>query len=56
MHASTNLWKAAAVSALFLAGTGFGQSVPPEIKANLDAKIKQLQSWSADPAIVAERR
>ena len=53
MRISSNLLKAAALSALFLAGTGFSQSVPPEIKANLDAKIKQLQSWSADPAIVA---
>ena len=53
MHTSTKLWNAAALSAVFLVGTAFSQSLPPEIKANLDNKIKQLQSWSADPAIVA---
>ena len=53
MYTSTNLWNAAALSAVFLAGTAFSQSLPPEIKANLDNKIKQLQSWSVDPAIVA---
>jgi hypothetical protein len=53
MHTSTHSWTAAAVSALFLAGAGFSQSLPPEIKANLDNKIKQLQAWSADPVIVA---
>ena len=53
MHTSTNLLRAAALSALFLGATGFSQSLPAEIKANLDNKIKQLQSWSADPAIVA---
>lgn len=53
MRASTNLFKNAALSAVLLAVTGFGQSLPPEIKAKVDDKIKQLQSWSADPAIVA---
>ena len=53
MHISTNFLRTAALSALFLAANGFGQSLPPEIKANLDNKIKQLQAWSADPAIVA---
>jgi hypothetical protein len=48
-----NLWNAAAWSAMFLAGTAFSQSLPPEIKANLDNKIKQLRSLSADPTIVA---
>jgi hypothetical protein len=38
---------------MLLAGTVFGQALPPEIRANLDNKIKQLQSWSADPTIVA---
>lgn len=53
MHTSINLLKAAALSALFLAGNGFSQSLSPEIKAKLDTKIKQLQFWSADPATVA---
>jgi hypothetical protein len=35
MKPSTNPWKSAAFAALFLAGTGFSQSLPPEIKANL---------------------
>jgi hypothetical protein len=30
---------------------GFGQA-PPEIKAKLDAKIKQLASFSTDPEVV----
>ena len=53
MYSSLKLWNAAALWAVFLTGTAFSQSLPPEIKANLDNKIKQLQSWSADPAIVA---
>jgi hypothetical protein len=53
MHTSMSLLRSAALPALFLAATGFGQSLPPEIKANLDHKIKQLQAWSSDPEIVA---
>ena len=53
MHTSTKLWNAAALSSVFLVGTAFSQSLPPEIKASLDNRIKQLQSWSVDPAIVA---
>ena len=53
MYTSTKLWNAAALSAIFFAATAFSQSLPPEIKANLDKKIKQLQSWSVDPAIIA---
>ena len=53
MRISTNAWKAATVAALLLAGTGFSQTMPPEVKANLDKKVKQLQAWSTDPVIVA---
>jgi hypothetical protein len=53
MDASINQWKTAALAALLLAGTGFGQALPAEVKASVDSKIKQLQSWSSDPAMVA---
>jgi hypothetical protein len=53
MHTSTKQWTTAFLVAVLLAVTGFSQSPPPEIKASLDIKIKQLQSWSTDPAIVA---
>lgn len=53
MQISTYAWKAATVAALLVAGTGFSQTIPPEVKANLDKKIKLLQSWSTDAVIVA---
>jgi hypothetical protein len=53
MRISTNIVKAAALSVVFFAGSGFGQSLTPEMKSKVDAKIKQLQAWSTDPAIVA---
>src|ERR1035437_5306094 len=53
MHTMTSQLKAAALAALFLTGTGFSQSLSPEIKANVDNKIKQLQGWASDPAVVA---
>ena len=53
MYASMKLWNAVALSAVFLGGMAFSQSLPPQIKANLDKKVKQLQAWSVDPAIVA---
>jgi hypothetical protein len=53
MYLSMNLWKAATLAAVLLAGTGFGQSLPTEIKANVDNKIRQLQPWTTDPAIVS---
>lgn len=53
MQISTNACKAATIAAPFLASTGFSQSLPPEVKASLDKKVKQLQSWSTDPAIVS---
>jgi hypothetical protein len=43
----------AAVALLSLAAGAFAESLSPERKSRLDARIKQLQSWSADPAIVA---
>ena len=36
-----------------LAATVWGESLTPERKSKVDTKAKQLQSWSADPAIVA---
>jgi hypothetical protein len=30
-----------------------GQTLPPAIKAGVDAKLAQLRSWSTDPAIVS---
>ena len=53
MKSSIKVTKAAVLSALFLAGSAFGQSLTPEIKAKVDAKIAQLRAWSSDPAIVA---
>jgi len=53
MYSSRNPWVAAAVAVLVFAGTGLGQAPTPEVKAQVDSKIKQLQSWSTDPAIVA---
>jgi hypothetical protein len=43
----------AALAAAFLAGTGFGQTMTPELKAKVEARAKQLQGWSTDPVIVA---
>src|ERR1017187_8794537 len=45
--------KTSALATLFLAWSGFGQSLSPEVKTILDGKIKQLQTWTSDPAIVA---
>ena len=53
MQISTNAWKAASVATLLLAATGFSQTIPPEVKVNLDKKAKQLQAWSTDAVIVA---
>jgi hypothetical protein len=53
MQNSTNACQAATIAALFLAAAGFSQTLPPEVKANLDKKVKQLQSWSTDPPIVS---
>ncbi|HMC61649.1 MAG TPA: PDC sensor domain-containing protein [Candidatus Solibacter sp.] len=53
MRVSTSVIGVAALAALFFAGTGWSQSMSPEVKAKVEAKIKQLQGWSLDPAIVA---
>ena len=53
MRISMNVISTAALSVVFLTGTGFSQSMSPEIKAKVEAKAKQLQSWSSDPAIVS---
>jgi hypothetical protein len=48
-----SILSAAVLSAVMIAGAGFGQTLPPQVKAKVDAKITQLKSWSTDPAIVA---
>ncbi len=53
MRISTNILKAATLAVVFLTGSGFAQSLPPEVKSKVDAKIKQLQPLSTDPTIVA---
>jgi hypothetical protein len=40
-------------SVLLLAGSGFGQGLAPDIRAKVDSKVKQLQSWSTDAHFVA---
>lgn len=45
--------KIAVLGTIFLTVSGFAQSLPPEIKAKVAEKAKQLQSWSTDPTIVA---
>lgn len=42
----------AAVAFGLLVAAGFGQSLAPEVQAKVQAKAKQLSSWSTDPAIV----
>jgi hypothetical protein len=37
----------------FLAAGGFGQQLSPDLKAKVDARLKQIQSWSTDATIVA---
>lgn len=49
MHITRNLIAAA----LLLAGSALSQGLAPELNSKVDAKVKQLQAWSADPAIVA---
>jgi len=43
----------AALAATGLAGAGLGQSLRPDLKPKVEAKLKQLQVWSTDPVIVA---
>lgn len=52
MRVLTNITSAAALSVVFLSGIGFGQSLPPELKAKVDAKVAQLKGWSTDSTIV----
>jgi hypothetical protein len=52
MHKS-NILSAAALAVAVLTGTGFSQSLSPQVKAKVEAKLKQVQGWSTDPAIVA---
>jgi len=34
------------------AGSGLGQSLPPEVKAKVEAKLAQVKGWSTDATIV----
>ena len=43
----------AAVAVLILAAGAEAQSLSPEVKTKVDAKVKELRSWSTDPAFVS---
>ena len=46
----------AAVAALILLSGAAAQPLAPELKAKIDAKVKELQGWGSDPVIVAAVR
>src|ERR1041384_5170003 len=46
----------AALAAIPFASAGFGQALTPEVRAKVEAKTKQFQSWSTDQTIVAAVR
>jgi hypothetical protein len=52
MRALTSLTMTTLCAAALLTANGFGQSISSEAMAKVDAKIKQLQGWSTDPAII----
>ena len=43
----------AALAAGIFTAVGFGESIPPEVKAKVEAQLKQFEAWSTDPTIVA---
>jgi hypothetical protein len=53
MYTSMKFGVAALCSVVFLAMPGFSQSNSAGVKIRVDNKVKQLQAWSTDPAIVA---
>jgi hypothetical protein len=38
---------------MMLNAVAFGQSLPPDIKTKVEVKLRQLQAWSTDPAVVS---
>jgi hypothetical protein len=48
MHKSSTL-----IATIALASTAFAQSLTPEMTAKVEAKVKQLQVWSSDAAVVS---
>jgi hypothetical protein len=57
MRFATGIVNAAAIAsviaAVLFAGTARSQSMSPELRTRLEAKIKQFQAWSTDATIVA---
>ena len=43
----------AAFAAVILASGAAAQPLTPEVKAKVDAKLKEIQTWSCDPVLVA---
>ena len=52
MSISRNSIGRAAFALGLLAAVGSGQTLAPEVQAKVQAKARQLSSWSTDPAIV----
>jgi hypothetical protein len=46
----------AALAAVILATSAAAQPLSPEIKARVDVKLKEIQSWSTDPVLMAAER
>ena len=53
MQRSTQLKTSLAAGLLALVATCFGESLSPDLKLKLDARIKQLEHWSTDAEVVA---
>jgi hypothetical protein len=56
MSISTTLLGKVAAGVLFLTATSFGQSLAPDLKIKLEARIRQLETWSTNPELVAAVR
>jgi hypothetical protein len=53
MRLTCKLIATAALTAGVVAVPAFGQALSPELKGKVEARLRVLQAWSADPAIVA---
>jgi hypothetical protein len=53
MRVFSNMPGLAALAAVVLASGAAAQPLAPELKAKVDVKIKAIQAWSSDPALVA---